>query len=153
MKHLHLLLALALSSCAVAPDHKETIALKAVVVSDAPEKPVAPAATSETIVANVNGIVCSFCVQGVTKRFNALGKSDDVFVSLEHRKVVVAEKPGQFITGTEFAQAIREAGFKLEKIERTATPFAEIKSRLAHTESKPAEDEPPMENLVTLSTR
>lgn len=134
MKYLPLLLSVVLASCA-APTQNTDTAVKT--ASAAPKA--TPAATAaapyKTIIGDVDGIVCSFCVQGIQKRFESIGKADQVVISLEHKKVVVTEKAGQVITDADFRKTIREAGFTVSTIKRSPLPLASIKRRLAQEEN------------------
>ena len=132
MKHIHILLAVALSSCAGTP---ETTAPKALAASAEVKPSAVSTAPYKTIIGDVDGIVCAFCVQGIQKRFEKVGKADQVVISLERKQVVVTEKPGQVITDAEFRQTIREAGFKVDAIKRSPLPLASIKRRLAQKEN------------------
>lgn len=133
-KYIHILLAVALSSCAGTAIKSES---QKPAISTATSKSSSSETTSsyKTIIGDVDGIVCAFCVQGIQKRFQSLGKADQVVISLEHKKVVVTEKPGQVISDSDFRQTIREAGFKVESIKRSPLPLASIKRRLAHEQS------------------
>ena len=139
MKRLHILLALVLSSCAGTTTPTETKPLASATSATA-----APVSTSpyKTIIGDVDGIVCAFCVQGIQKRFESIGKADQVVISLEHKKVVVTEKPGQVISDADFRQTIREAGFKVETIKRSPLPLAAIKRRLAQEKNLFAQTSP-----------
>lgn len=129
MKHIHLLLALVLSSCAGTATKTETQTRSP--SAETKTAPTVAASHYKTIIGDVDGIVCAFCVQGIQKRFQSIGKADQVIISLEHKKVVVTEKPGKVISDTDFRTAIREAGFKVAAIKRSPLPLAAIKRRLA----------------------
>ena len=129
MKAIHLFIAIAFTVTSFAS------------TPDAPVKPGAAinkakastkAADGKTIIADVDGIVCAFCVQGIQKIFRTMGKSDDVVISLEAKKVCVREKEGQTITNEEFSETIRHAGFKTVSITRSDLSIAEVKSRISH---------------------
>jgi len=42
----------------------------------------------------MNGMVCSFCAQGIEKKMKALSETKDVYVGLKNRLVVVEVKDG-----------------------------------------------------------
>ena len=46
----------------------------------------------QTIKANVNGMVCAFCAQGIEKKMRALSQTKDVYVNLKQRLVAVELK-------------------------------------------------------------
>lgn len=89
-----------------------------------------PNAAAHTIIADVDGIVCAFCVQGIQKIFQKKGKAEEVLISLELKKVFVTEKKGQSITDEDFGETIRQAGFKTQAITRSPLSIAEAKARL-----------------------
>lgn len=64
----------------------------------------------------VKGMVCSFCSQGITKKFKEAGvKSVDV--SLEKHLVELELKEGQKLTDEEITAHLKDAGYGVEKIE------------------------------------
>lgn len=95
-------------------------------------------ASAKTIEMDVNGLVCAFCAQGITKTLKAFPASDGVFVSLEHRLVAVHLKDGQDIADAELRKAITNAGYKLVKIRRTEASLADIKLRVKKQKGQPA---------------
>lgn len=94
-------------------------------------------ASAKTIEMDVNGLVCAFCAQGITKTLNAFPASDGVFVSLEHRIVAVHLKEGQDIADPTLRQAITDAGYKVVAIRRTDEPLAAIKARVGKHKALP----------------
>lgn len=50
---------------------------------------------TQTIKANVNGMVCAFCAQGIEKKMRVLSQTKDVYVNLKQRVVAVELKEGQ----------------------------------------------------------
>lgn len=85
----------------------------------------------ETIKADVNGIVCAFCVQGIESNFKNVKQAKDVYVDLDHKMVLVefANKESS-ISDEEFKDIVKEAGFEVVKIERTGNSIKEIKKSL-----------------------
>lgn len=144
MKAIHLVLAAALTLSSYADTPKPAPMPAAASKSKPAAKAVA--ANAKTLVADVDGIVCAFCAQGIQKIFKSKGKADEVVISLELKKVFVKEKEGQTITDAEFSETIRHAGFKTISITRSPLSIAEAKDRVAHklplvaqtSESKPA---------------
>jgi copper chaperone CopZ len=96
-------------------------------------------ASAKTIEMNVNGLVCSFCAQGISKAMKGFPASDGVFVSLEHRMVAVHLKDGQDIADADLRKAITDAGYKLVAVQRTDDSLADIKARVAKQKALPAE--------------
>jgi copper chaperone CopZ len=95
-------------------------------------------ASAKTIEMNVNGLVCAFCAQGISKSMKAFPASDGVFVSLEHRMVAVHLKDGQDIADADLRKAITDAGYKLVTVQRTESSLADIKARVATQKALPA---------------
>lgn len=80
--------------------------------------PTASWATAHEIHITVNGMVCAFCAQGITKKFSAEPAVEKVDVSLEKKKVDLALKDGQNISDEKIRQVLTEAGYAIQKIER-----------------------------------
>ena len=95
-------------------------------------------ASAKTIEMDVNGLVCAFCAQGISKTLKAFPASDGVFVSLEHRLVAVHLKDGQDIADAQLRKAITDAGYKLVAVRRTQESIADIKARVAKQKPMPA---------------
>ena len=87
-------------------------------------------AGATTIEMNFNGLVCSFCAQGIEKQLRKFPATADVVVSLERKLVAVALKDGQDIPDAELRRALTNAGYTVKSIERTATPLAEVREHL-----------------------
>lgn len=66
----------------------------------------------------VNGMVCSFCAQGLIKKFTALPEVTHVDVSLKDKRVVLSLKDGQDIPDNNLKKWLKDAGYTVEKIER-----------------------------------
>ena len=96
-------------------------------------------ASAKTIEMDVNGLVCAFCAQGISKSMKAFPASDGVFVSLEHRLVAVHLKDGQDIADAALRKAITDAGYKLVAVRRTEASLADIKARVAKQKALPTE--------------
>ena len=130
MKAIHVFVAIALTTSAFASTPPAPAKASSI---DTKAKPAAAkVAEGKTIIADVDGIVCAFCVQGIQKIFHSKGKADEVVISLESKKVCVKEKEGQTITNEEFTETIRHAGFKTMAINRSNLSIDEVKSRIAH---------------------
>ena len=83
-----------------------------------------------TIKAEVNGMVCAFCAQGIEKKMKAMPQTKDVLVNLDKRVVVVELKPGQSVTHDVIKQAIVDAGYDVTKIETVPTSVQDLKVQL-----------------------
>lgn len=88
-------------------------------------------AAAGTIEMKVNGLVCSFCAQGIEKTLRKNPATADVVVSLENRLVAVATKDGQDIADGDLTKALKNAGYDVKSISRTERPIAEIRAALA----------------------
>lgn len=130
MKAIHYVLAFAFTATCLADKPTSAAPVEAVKASKA-----TPAAAGKTIVADVEGIVCAFCVQGIQKIFQKKGKADEVVISLELKKVFVTEKKGQSLADDEFRETIRQAGFKTTALTRTPLTIAEARTRLTNKQS------------------
>lgn len=91
----------------------------------------ASAADATTIEMGVKGLVCAFCAQGIEKKLRKLPATADVVVSLEQRLVAVALKDGQDIPDGDLRKALTDAGYTVTTIQRTETPLATIRGRVA----------------------
>ena len=70
-------------------------------------------------VATVDGMVCDFCTQSITKVLKKDAAVKDVAVDLDTKKVTVDIVAGKEFTDKTLAKAIDYAGYKLVKIEHT----------------------------------
>lgn len=86
----------------------------------------AQAATA--IKANVNGMVCAFCAQGIEKRLMKLGATKEVFVDLKKRVVAVEAKDGETLDIKLVTSEIVDAGYDVTKIEVVPQSVADIRS-------------------------
>lgn len=85
------------------------------------------AAAAETIEMKVNGLVCSFCAQGIEKTLRKNPATLDVLVSLEKKLVVVSTKDGADIPDADLTRAMTDAGYEVQDIARTQRTMAEIR--------------------------
>ncbi len=86
----------------------------------------AQAATA--IKANVNGMVCAFCAQGIEKRLMKLGATKEVFVDLKKRVVAVEAKEGETLDIKLVTAEIVDAGYDVTKIELVPQSIADIRT-------------------------
>lgn len=91
----------------------------------------AQAATS--VKANVNGMVCAFCAQGIEKRLMKLGNTKEVFVDLKKRVVAIEAKDGQTLDAKTITDEITDAGYDVIKMETVQKTVAEIKAAVKAT--------------------
>lgn len=64
----------------------------------------------------VNGMVCSFCAQGISKAFKKHEAIRDVTVSLEHKRVDLELNPPLTISDELIRSMIRDAGYNVKEI-------------------------------------
>lgn len=75
-------------------------------------------AFARTVEVKVNGMVCSFCGQGITKKFSARPEVNKVDVSLKNKIVKLDLKDQQDLKDEEIQRILTESGYEVEKIER-----------------------------------
>jgi copper chaperone CopZ len=90
----------------------------------------APAVNATTIEATVYGLVCGFCAQGIEKTLRKDAATAEVLVSLEHRLVAIATKPGTDITDDTLRKALKDAGYDVRGIVRTERSIEDIRAEL-----------------------
>ncbi|PPD52635.1 MAG: heavy metal transporter [Methylotenera sp.] len=88
------------------------------------------AMATQTIKANVNGMVCAFCAQGIEKKMRALSQTKDVYVNLKQRIVAVELKDSQALSNEKVKAIIKDAGYDVTSIEISEHPVAHIKAEL-----------------------
>ena len=89
----------------------------------------APAATDRvmTVKASVDGMVCSFCAQGILAHFKKHPAISAVHVDLTRKIVLLEERKGKAITDKEINKHIKKSGFELVKVERVKENFERAK--------------------------
>lgn len=75
-------------------------------------------AYAETIKANVNGLVCSFCATGIEKTFKKQTAVNTVKVDLDAKLVTIHIKEGQALDDETVTSLIKDAGYSVIKITR-----------------------------------
>jgi cation transport ATPase len=83
-----------------------------------------------TIKAEVNGMVCAFCAQGIEKKMKAMPQAKDVLVNLDKRLVAVEMKPGQTVSHDKIKAAIADSGYDVVRIETVPTSVKDLKAQL-----------------------
>lgn len=73
-------------------------------------------ASLERIDVTINGMVCSFCVQGVERKIRGLSETQNVKIDLSKRLVQVWLRPGEVIQDDQLRKLIRDAGFDVREI-------------------------------------
>ena len=67
-------------------------------------------AASEVV--GVKGMVCAFCAQGITKKFQALPEVEKVDVSLTDKKVTLTYKEGKSLPHEKIETLLKESGYE-----------------------------------------
>lgn len=71
---------------------------------------------AEKVEITVKGMVCSFCSQGITKKFNE-EKVKSVNVDLGKHLVTLELNEGQKLSNEKITQILTDSGYGVEKIE------------------------------------
>lgn len=87
-------------------------------------------AAVQTIRAEVNGMVCAFCAQGIEKKMRALSQTRDVYVDLKNRVVAVELKEGQSLPLDTFKGLIKDAGYDVSRVETVPETVEQIRAAL-----------------------
>lgn len=74
------------------------------------------AAPARTVVVEIEGLACPFCVYGLERQFNRLQGVERAEVDLGEGKAELTLKPGATVTETAIREAVRKAGFKASEI-------------------------------------
>ena len=85
-------------------------------------------AAVQTIKAEVNGMVCAFCAQGIEKKMRSLTQTRDVFVDLKNKVVAVEIKEGQKLALDTVRDLIKDAGYDVTKIELVEASVAQVRA-------------------------
>jgi len=87
-------------------------------------------ANAATIEMDVNGLVCAFCAQGITKTLRGFPATADVVVSLEKKLVAVSTKDGQDISDDDLRRALTNAGYEVKAIHRESESLDDVRARI-----------------------
>lgn len=71
---------------------------------------------AHSLTATVNGMVCSFCAQGIEKKLKAMAETESVTVDLKAKFVSVTAKPGQQLDAARVKQVIVDAGYEVREL-------------------------------------
>jgi copper chaperone CopZ len=83
---------------------------------------------AQSLKLQVNGMVCSFCAQGIEKRLKALPAAGPIFIDLRNKIVAVEPRPGQALDAERVASEVREAGYEVVATETVAQTVAQIRA-------------------------
>ena len=75
-------------------------------------------AAAKNITVQVNGMVCAFCSQGITKKFSGHPSIQTVNVDMAKKEVALSLKENKSISDDEITQLITDAGISVDKIVR-----------------------------------
>jgi len=92
----------------------------------------AAAQATQTITAQVNGMVCAFCAQGIEKKARALPQTQDVYVNLKKKIVAVQIKEGETLDAKTITTLVKDAGYDVTEINVVDETTASIRARLEH---------------------
>jgi cation transport ATPase len=92
----------------------------------------AAAQATQTITAQVNGMVCAFCAQGIEKKARALPQTQDVYVKHKKKIVAVQIKEGETLDAKTIATLVKDAGYDVTEINVVDETTASIRARLEH---------------------
>jgi mercuric ion binding protein len=76
-------------------------------------------AFAETATVGVNGLVCSFCAQGIKKTFSKQEAVESVEVNMDQKIVSIKIKEGAVLTDEKIKEIVTDAGFTTTAITRT----------------------------------
>lgn len=83
---------------------------------------------AQTLKAEVNGMVCAFCAQGIEKKLRALAQTKDVYVNLKQRIVAVELRDGQTLAPQTVKDLVKDAGYDVVSIETVPQSVGELKA-------------------------
>lgn len=86
------------------------------------------AQAAQTLKAEVNGMVCAFCAQGIEKKLRALQQTHDVYVNLKQRIVAVEVREGQTLAPQTVKDLVKDAGYDVVSIETVNQSISELKA-------------------------
>jgi mercuric ion binding protein len=86
------------------------------------------AQAATTLKAEVNGMVCAFCAQGIEKKLRALPQTKDVYVNLKDRIVAVELREGQTLETQALKDLVKDAGYDVVSVNAISQSAAELKA-------------------------
>jgi mercuric ion binding protein len=78
----------------------------------------------------VNGMVCSFCAQGIEKSLLKLDGTKAVLVDLKNKVVVVEPKDGKTLNEKDVRQEIIDSGYDVVNVETIPQTVAEFRDQM-----------------------
>ena len=73
---------------------------------------------AKTVEVHVNGMVCAFCGQGITKKLSARPEVKKVDVSLKDKIVKIDLVENRDLKDSEIEKILKDSGYQVEKIQR-----------------------------------
>jgi mercuric ion binding protein len=78
----------------------------------------------------VNGMVCSFCAQGIEKSLLKMDSTKAVLVDLKNKVVVVEPKDGKTLNEKEVRQEIIDSGYDVVNVETIPQTVAQFRDQM-----------------------
>lgn len=103
--------------------------MRNIIIAVALAASVLPAFAAQSVKATVNGMVCSFCAQGIEKRLSRMDATKAVFVDLKNKTVAVEAKEGKTLDQKAIAAEITDSGYDVVKMETVPLSVEEIKAQ------------------------
>ncbi len=89
-----------------------------------------------SIKAEVNGMVCAFCAQGIDAKLRKNAATKDVYVNLKNRVVAVELKEGTTFSLESFKADIQESGYAVSKVGYVSESVSTIKAAVKANNKK-----------------
>ena len=78
----------------------------------------------------VNGMVCSFCAQGIEKSISKMDGIKSIYIDLKGKVVVIEAKQGKALDEGLIVQEIKDSGYEVVKVDYIPQTVAEFKAGL-----------------------
>lgn len=82
---------------------------------------------AQTLKAEVHGMVCAFCAQGIEKKLRALSQTQDVYVNLKDKVVAVEVRDGQTLAPQTVKDLVKDAGYDVVAIETVSMSAKQLR--------------------------
>ena len=79
-----------------------------------------PALAGEKVEVKVKGMVCSFCAQGIKKKFSGFDEVSKIEVNLDDKWVKLELVDKKTLSDEQIKTSIKDAGYDVVSIERTS---------------------------------
>ena len=90
----------------------------------------APAAQPSAVKLSINGMVCSFCAQGIESRLKKMPETADLYINLKQKVVAVQARPGQSLAVDKLKAEIVEAGYEVTSAEPMTQTVAQLREQM-----------------------